>query len=86
MKIKPLRGMVGEYGQLHRNRVANVPDHIAQQLVKRGVAIPVQSAASNKGGAAKKASANPPKASRTGGQTGETKRSPSSPAGPASGT
>lgn len=77
MRIKPLRSMYGSYGSIRRNVPANVPDHIAQQLVKRGVAVPVKGEE-----AAKSASARP----STGGQTGKAKQSSSSPAGQASKT
>lgn len=82
MQIKPLRSMYGSYGHLRRNVVAQVPDHIAQQLVKRGVAVPVQGKE-----AAKSAPARPqPAKGQRGGQTGAAKPSSSSPAAPASKT
>lgn len=72
MKIKPLRSMVGTYGRIRRGNEVEIPDHIAQQLVKRGVAVPVQ----GKGGAGK-ASARPSRPP-AGGRTGGVKRSSSS--------
>lgn len=86
MKIKPLRSMVGDYGSLKRHVVATIPDHVAQQLVKRGVAVPVQASEGKE--AAGKAAARPSsavEASRHGGRTGETKPSSSSPVAQASG-
>jgi hypothetical protein len=81
MQIKPLRSMVGSYGSIRKGVIATVPDHIAQQLVKRGVAVPVQ--AGKDAGAAKSAPTRPSKASQNGGRTGAAKRSSSSPADPA---
>lgn len=79
MQIKPLRSMVGNYGKLRRGVIATLDDHIAQQLVKRGVAVPVQAEEG-----AEKATARPSKTARNGGQTGKGKPSSSSPAGQAS--
>lgn len=79
MQIKPLRSMVGSYGSIRRGVVANIPDHIAQQLVKRGVAVPVQGEKEKE--AARSAPARPSsaeKASPNGGPTGKGKRSSSS--------
>lgn len=75
MKINPLRGMMGDYGSLKRGVVADVPDNVAEQLIKRGVAVPAE--------AAEKAAAHPP-AGPTGGPTGKGKPSSSSPADRAS--
>ena len=86
MKIKPLRSMVGDYGSLKRNVIATVPDHVAQQLVRRGVAVPVQASEAKE--AAGKAATRPSsreEPSRHGGRTGATKSLSSSPAAPASG-
>lgn len=82
MQIKPLRSMMGDYGSLKRGRIAEVPDHIAQQLVKRGIAVPVQAGK----GAAANAPVRPTRQApyRRGGQTGEMKPSRSSPADQAS--
>lgn len=73
MWIKPLRSMVGTYGRLHRNTPANLEASIAEKLVAKGLAVP-HSADSK--GAAKPA--NPPKAARSGGKTGQAKPSRSS--------
>lgn len=83
MKIKPLRSMVGSYGSIRKGVVATIPDHIAQQLVKRGVAVPVQGKE-----AAKSAPARPraDQGAPTGGQSGKMKQSSSSPADQASKT
>lgn len=79
MQIKPLRSMYGSYGSIRRGVIANIPDHIAQQLVKRGVAVPVQEVAKN-------APAHPRKQRPSGSQTGGAKQSSSSPADQASKT
>lgn len=72
MKVKPLRSMIGSYGRIRRGSVVEIPDHIAQQLVKRGVAVP----AKGKEGAGK-ASARPSKPP-AGGPNGRAKQSSSS--------
>lgn len=73
MQIKALRSTHGAYGTVRRGQVVDVPDRTAQQLVKRGIFVPVQ----DSGEAAGKAAARPP--SRHGGRTGKGKRSSSSP-------
>lgn len=73
MQIKPLRSMVGAYGKVKKGVIATVPDHIAKQLIKRGVAVPIQAV---EGGG--KALPRPPKRSRSGGRTGGAKQSSSS--------
>lgn len=75
MKINPLRGMMGDYGSLKRGVVADVPDNVAEQLIKRGVAVPAEAAGT--------AAAHPP-AGPTGGRTGKGKPSSSSPEAQAS--
>lgn len=80
MQIKALRGAHGAYGTVRRGQVVDVPDRTAQQLVKRGIFVPVQ----DSGEAAGKATARPP--SRHGGRTGKGKRSSSSPEAQASET
>jgi len=79
MQIKPLRSMVGSYGKIRKGIEATVDDHIAQQLVRRGVAVPAQT-----GEGAKQASARPSKDARHGGRTGGGKQSSSLPGGQAS--
>lgn len=84
MQIKPLRSMVGSYGSIRKGVVATIPDHIAQQLVKRGVAVPVQGKE-----AAKSASARPRSDTDqppAGGRAGAAKQSSSSPGDQASKT
>jgi len=75
LKINPLRSMVGDYGSLKRGIVADVPDSVAGQLIKRGVAVPAEAAGT--------AATHPP-AAPTGGRTGKGKPSSSSPAAQAS--
>lgn len=76
MKINPLRGMTGDYGSLKRGVVADIPDNVAEQLIKRGVAVPVAEAAGT-------AVTHPP-AAPTGGRAGKGKPSSSSPEAQAS--
>lgn len=79
MQIKALRGNFGSQGSIRRGQIIDVPDHQAQQMIKRGTFVPVQ------GEGAGKAAPGPSKAKgRSGGQSGKTKRSSSSPAGQAS--
>ena len=73
MHIKPLRSMYGSYGSIRRGMIADVPDHIARQLIKRGVAVPVQGKE-----AAKLAPQHPSQARQPGSRTGEAKPSSSS--------
>lgn len=40
MKIRALRPLVGEYGVLRRDQSAEIADHIAQKLIKAGLAVP----------------------------------------------
>ncbi len=75
MKIKALRGAHGDYGNVRRGEIVDIADGKAQQLVKRGLFVPVQAGDKE---AAKKAGANP--SSRPGGRTGTAKPSSSSPA------
>lgn len=75
MRIKPLRSMVGDYGKLPRGVIVDVPDHYAQQLIKRGTAVPVQGAAGTA----------PTRPLGTGGPTGAGTTSSSSVAGRAPG-
>ena len=79
MQIKALRGAFGGYGRVRRGQIIDVADHQAQQLVKRGLFVPVQSSTKE---AAKTAAATPRK-DQTGGPTGEAKRSSSSQEAPA---
>lgn len=79
MRIKALRGAHGDYGNVRRGAIIDVDDRRAQQLVKRGLFVPVQDAAE----AANTASPRPSKVRRTGGNTGAAKPSSSSPAGQA---
>jgi len=72
MQIRALRGAHGVYGTVRRGQIVDVPDHLAQQLVKRGTFVPVQSAE-----AAKKAATRPSSAGRHGGRTGKGKPSSS---------
>ena len=81
MWIKPLRSMVGTYGQVRRGVPANIDKHLADQLVAKGLAVPhVKKADDDKGGDVKP---NPPKAAPRGGKTGAKKPSQSSPEGQA---
>ncbi|MCF6111991.1 hypothetical protein [Mesorhizobium muleiense] len=75
MKIKAVRGAHGDYGSVRRGQIVDIADGKAQQLVKRGLFVPVQAGDKE---AAKKAGANP--SSRRGGQTGGAKPLLSSPA------
>lgn len=81
MQIKPLRSMYGNSGNLRKGVIVDLPERTAQQLVKRGLAVPVQ----GKEGA-KTATARPSskEKSPTGGQRGKAKQSPSSQADQAS--
>lgn len=74
MQIKALRSAHGSYGTVRRGEIVDVPDHLGQQLVKRGTFVPVQAKSKE---AARKASGRPSKGSRTGGPTGAAKRSSS---------
>lgn len=88
MQIKALRGVAGDYGNVRRGQIIDVADAKAQQLVKRGLFVPVQGGANNKG-AAKTATSRPSTGGvkfPTGGRTGKGKPSSSSPAGQASKT
>lgn len=73
MWIKPLRGTVGEYGQLRRNVPANLRKEVAERLIGRGLAVAVTAdgKAKPKGNASK---ATP----KSGGRTGRAKRPSSS--------
>lgn len=77
MQITPLRGMVGKYGRLQRNRPAIVDKETAEQLIKKGLAVPTPKAG------AKDVPGKSSTKSRTGGRTGKAKPSSSSPADPA---
>ncbi len=83
MWIKPLRVMSGTYGQLKGKVPVNLPDDIAEQLVKQGRAVPCQSPKAAKAAlteVAKKAAEGPTKTHPNGGQDGTEKQSSSSPA------
>jgi hypothetical protein len=75
MKIKALRSLTGDYGQLRRGAVTDIPDHRAQQLIKRGLVVPVQGVAREVAGKPE----SPTESRPAGGQTGKAKPSSSSP-------
>ena len=76
MMIKPLRSMIGSYGKLKRNVPKEVSDRIAQDLIRRGKAVPFAPEEASPGGAQNPLS-DP--AAPTGGQTGVVPASSSSP-------
>lgn len=72
MQVRALRGATGDYGQVRRGQVIEVPDHRAQQLIKRGLFVPVQMEAAGT------APARPSQLLPNGGETGEMKSASSS--------
>lgn len=42
MQIRAIRGAHGDYGSVKRGQIVDVPDSKAQQLVRRGLFVPVQ--------------------------------------------
>ena len=77
MRIKALRSNYGDHGSVRRGQIVDIPDGKAQQLVKRGLFVPVQG---------KEAAGSAPARPSTGGRTGKAKPSSSSPEARASHT
>lgn len=80
MRIRPLKSVTGDYGSLRRGRIAEVEDHLAERLIRKGLAVPYVTEAAGT------ATENPRQSGRdipAGGQTGKAKQSASLQADPA---
>ena len=79
MQVRTLRGLVGEYGSARKGTILDLADARAADLIRRGLAVPVQGSAApatpkgkGKKEGAGKAVAHPSSARRrTGGRTGK---------------